>query len=98
MIHGGAIIVLQEWWGVNKQCQQHAQHLADITGAHTFIPDLYKGKVGVDAEEASHLKNNLNWRTAIGELEQLTIQLKEAKFPQVDFLHPETKQPILHLY
>jgi carboxymethylenebutenolidase len=79
-IQGGAIIVLQEWWGVNKQCQQHAQQLADRTGAHTVIPDLYKGKVGVDAEEASHLMNNLDWRKAIQELEELVDQLKEAKF------------------
>lgn len=79
-IQGGVIIVLQEWWGVNKQCQEHAQKLADRTGAHTVIPDLYKGKVGVDAEEASHLMNNLDWKKAIRELEELVDQLKEAKF------------------
>ncbi|SAM07227.1 hypothetical protein [Absidia glauca] len=82
-IQGGAIIVLQEWWGVNKQCQQHAQQLADRTGAHTVIPDLYKGKVGVDAEEASHLMNNLDWKKAIQELEELVDQLKEAKFSNI---------------
>ncbi|KAI8337591.1 dienelactone hydrolase [Chlamydoabsidia padenii] len=82
-IQGGAIIVLQEWWGVNKQCQEHAQRLADTTGAHTVLPDLYKGKVGVNAEEASHLMNNLDWPTAISELEELVGQLKEAKFSNI---------------
>ncbi|KAI8081278.1 dienelactone hydrolase [Halteromyces radiatus] len=82
-IPGASIIVLQEWWGVNNQCKQHAQRLADDTGAHTVIPDLYKGKVGVDAEEASHLMKNLDWRNAISELQQLTLQLHEAKYPSV---------------
>lgn len=30
--------------------KQHAQNIADHTGAYTVVPDLYKGKVGVNAE------------------------------------------------
>jgi hypothetical protein len=32
-----------------------------------LIPDLYKGKIGVDAEEASHVRNSAshNVRTAL---------------------------------
>lgn len=36
-----------------------------------LIPDLYKGKVGVDKEEASHLYSNLNFVAAVDELKQV---------------------------
>ncbi|KAI8146303.1 dienelactone hydrolase [Fennellomyces sp. T-0311] len=82
-IPGGAIIVLQEWWGVNDQIKIHAQRLADSTGALTVVPDLYKGQIGLTAEEASHLMNSLDWRAAVGELTELTQQLYEAKYRNV---------------
>ncbi|KAI9492302.1 dienelactone hydrolase [Zychaea mexicana] len=82
-IPGSAIIVLQEWWGVDNQIKAHAQHLADSTGAFTVVPDLYKGKLGLTAEEASHLMSNLDWRTAIGELAELTDQLYAAKYRDI---------------
>eukprot|EP00980_Cylindrotheca_fusiformis_P024329 scaffold11750_cov54-Cylindrotheca_fusiformis.AAC.2 len=63
-----AIIVIQEWWGVNEQIKLHAQTLADLTGAETVIPDLYKGKLGLDAEEASHLMDNLDFKNAVEEI------------------------------
>lgn len=37
-------------WGVNETIKSHAQHLSDITGIHTVVPDLYKGKIGLTAE------------------------------------------------
>ncbi|KAF7731885.1 hypothetical protein EC973_007716 [Apophysomyces ossiformis] len=75
--------VLQEWWGVNDQIKAHAQRISDNTGAFTVVPDLYKGKVGLNAEEASHLMHELDWKVAVQELEQLTVQLRQAKYPQI---------------
>ncbi|CAO3691113.1 hypothetical protein G6F70_006525 [Rhizopus microsporus] len=78
-----AIIVLQEWWGVNDMIKQHAQNIADHTGAYTVIPDLYKGKVGVNAEEASHLMSKLDWNVAIGEIEQLIDNLNNQGYDRI---------------
>lgn len=36
--------------GINDQIKLHAQHLANRTGALAVVPDLYKGKIGVNAE------------------------------------------------
>ncbi|KAI9010379.1 dienelactone hydrolase [Phycomyces nitens] len=75
-IPDAAIIVLQEWWGVNEQIKKHAQHIANNTGAHVVVPDLYKGKIGVTAEEASHLMSHLDFEAAIKELLSLVGYLK----------------------
>jgi dienelactone hydrolase len=41
--------------GVNDIIKEHAQLIAGAGGFRVLIPDLYKGKVGLDAEEASHV-------------------------------------------
>jgi carboxymethylenebutenolidase len=41
---------LQEWWGINDTIKNHAQRIANNTGARTVVPDLYKGKIGLTAE------------------------------------------------
>eukprot|EP00567_Pseudictyota_dubia_P013210 CAMPEP_0197438958 /NCGR_PEP_ID=MMETSP1175-20131217/5814_1 /TAXON_ID=1003142 /ORGANISM="Triceratium dubium, Strain CCMP147" /LENGTH=237 /DNA_ID=CAMNT_0042968779 /DNA_START=91 /DNA_END=804 /DNA_ORIENTATION=- len=72
-----AVIVLQEWWGVNDQIKAHAQKVADMTGAEAIVPDLYKGKIGLDAEEASHLMDNLDFKNAVDEIETLCKDLQK---------------------
>ena len=53
-----AVIVIQEWWGLND-------HIRDIAGRYTdegfvaIAPDLYRGKVAKDPTEASQLMNDL---------------------------------------
>ena len=32
-----------------------------LQGYRCLIPDLYKGKLGVNVEEAHHLMSNLDW-------------------------------------
>lgn len=55
---GKAVVVIQEWWGLNE-------HIKDITNryaAEGFIaiaPDLYRGKVAKDSGEASTMMNGL---------------------------------------
>lgn len=41
--------------GVNDIIKEHAHLIAEAGNFRVLIPDLYKGKVGVDAEEASHV-------------------------------------------
>jgi carboxymethylenebutenolidase len=60
------IVVIQEWWGLNDQIKGVANRLA-AAGYRALVPDLYRGKVGLDAEEAGHLMNNLNFGDAAGQ-------------------------------
>ena len=46
----------QEWWGITDCIKRQAEYVAEKTGYQVLVPDLYKGKLGVDAEEASHSK------------------------------------------
>jgi carboxymethylenebutenolidase len=58
-----AIVVIQEWWGVNEQIRGVADRLA-VAGYLALVPDLYRGKATVEAEEAHHLMTGLNFGDA----------------------------------
>jgi carboxymethylenebutenolidase len=58
-----AMVVIQEWWGLNDQIKDVANRLA-AAGYRALVPDLYRGKVGLDAKEAEHLMTNLNFGDA----------------------------------
>jgi carboxymethylenebutenolidase len=62
---GGApgVVVIQEWWGLNEQIRGVADRLA-AAGYVALVPDLYRGKATVEAEEAHHLMSNLNFGEA----------------------------------
>jgi carboxymethylenebutenolidase len=57
------IVVIQEWWGLNDQIKGVAERLATL-GYRALVPDLYKGKLALDAAEAKHLMTNLNFGDA----------------------------------
>ncbi|KAJ3391949.1 hypothetical protein HDU84_005097 [Entophlyctis sp. JEL0112] len=78
-----AVVVLQEWWGINETIRAHAQRVANGTGAIAVVPDLYNGKSTADEEEAKHLMDNLDWPDALGKLSNLALQLQR---PQDDDL------------
>ncbi len=42
-----------------------------------LVPDLYRGKLGVDAEEASHLMTNLDWAGAVQDISAAADLLAE---------------------
>jgi carboxymethylenebutenolidase len=58
-----AIVVIQEWWGLNAQIRGVADRLA-TAGYRALVPDLYRGKSTVDAEEAHHLMSGLSFGEA----------------------------------
>jgi carboxymethylenebutenolidase len=60
------LVVVQEWWGLNDQIKGVAERLA-TQGYRALVPDLYRGKVTLDAAEAGHLMNNLNFADAAGQ-------------------------------
>src|SRR5213596_2356825 len=57
------VVVIQEWWGLNDQIKGVADKLAGL-GYRALVPDLYKGKVTLDAAEAQHLMTNLDFGQA----------------------------------
>ena len=60
------IVVIQEWWGLNNQIQGVADRLAEA-GYRALVPDLYRGKLALEANEAEHLMNELNFGEAAGQ-------------------------------
>jgi carboxymethylenebutenolidase len=57
------VVVIQEWWGLNDQIRGVAQRMA-AAGYVALVPDLYRGRSTVEAEEASHLMHGLNFGDA----------------------------------
>jgi carboxymethylenebutenolidase len=59
-----ALLVIQEWWGVND----HVRSLVDRFAKEGFLalaPDLYHGKITKDAGEAASLLKGLDWKRAV---------------------------------
>lgn len=57
------LVVIQEWWGLNDQIRGVADRLA-AAGYRALVPDLYRGKSTVEAEEAHHLMSHLDFGDA----------------------------------
>eukprot|EP00455_Lapot_gusevi_P031374 TRINITY_DN33_c0_g1_i2.p1 TRINITY_DN33_c0_g1~~TRINITY_DN33_c0_g1_i2.p1 ORF type:complete len:267 (-),score=127.74 TRINITY_DN33_c0_g1_i2:54-746(-) len=78
-----AVIVLQEWWGVNQQIKEKAQQLTQEFGFATLIPDLYRGNVAIDHEHAGHLMNGLDWPGAVQDIRGAARYLKSIGYGKV---------------
>jgi carboxymethylenebutenolidase len=57
------IVVIQEWWGLDDEIKSVAHRLAEA-GYRALVPDLYRGKLALEANEAEHLMNDLNFGDA----------------------------------
>jgi carboxymethylenebutenolidase len=57
------IVVIQEWWGLNDQIKGIAEDYA-AKGYRALVPDLYRGKMALEANEAEHLMNDLDFADA----------------------------------
>ncbi|MEX6665060.1 dienelactone hydrolase family protein [Pseudomonas sp. W2-17] len=58
-----AVVVIQEWWGLNDQIRGVADRLA-ASGYLALVPDLYRGEMTVEEEEAHHLMDKLDFADA----------------------------------
>ncbi|MBS0223463.1 MAG: dienelactone hydrolase family protein [Proteobacteria bacterium] len=54
------LVVIQEWWGLNDQIKRVADRFA-AAGYNALAPDLYKGRVTQQPDEANHLMNGLDF-------------------------------------
>lgn len=55
-----ALVLIQEWWGLNDNMRAIADRLAQA-GISTLAPDLYRGRLASSADEASHMMNGLDF-------------------------------------
>jgi carboxymethylenebutenolidase len=77
------IVVIQEWWGLNDQIKGVADKLA-AAGYRALVPDLYRGKVALQAHEAEHLMKGLDFGDAAGQDVRGAVQhLKSLGCPKV---------------
>lgn len=53
-----AVILIQEWWGLNDNIKSIAERYAG-EGFIAIAPDLYRGKLAADPEEAAELMSGL---------------------------------------
>ena len=64
--HAPGVVVIQEWWGLDSEVKAVADRLAK-SGYRALIPDLYRGKLALEAKEAEHLMGDLNFGDAAGQ-------------------------------
>ena len=57
------VVVIQEWWGLDDEVKAVAERLAKA-GYRALVPDLYRGKLALEAKEAEHLMGDLNFGDA----------------------------------
>ncbi|HVT97576.1 MAG TPA: dienelactone hydrolase family protein [Acidobacteriaceae bacterium] len=76
-----AIVVIQEWWGVNDWVREQAQQFAN-EGYVALAVDLYRGRIATDAEMAHELMRGLPQDRGVRDLTSAVAWLK--KRPDVD--------------
>lgn len=76
------VIVLQEWWGIVPHIEDVCQRFAR-EGYVALAPDLYHGKKTLDAAEAQHLMEGLDWGRAITEIQGAVKHLRDLGCPKV---------------
>ena len=77
-ISGPQVVVIQEWWGLNDQIRGVANRLA-AAGFTALVPDLYRGKSTVEAEEAGHLMSALDFGQAASQDIRGAVQCLKAR-------------------
>jgi carboxymethylenebutenolidase len=79
---GPALVVIQEWWGLNDQIRGVADRLAGA-GITALVPDLYRGKSTVEQEEAHHLMTGLDFGDAASQDIRGAVQHLKARGSKV---------------
>jgi carboxymethylenebutenolidase len=70
-----AVVVIQEWWGLNDWVKHQADELAK-KGYVALAPDLYRGKVATDADTAHQLMRGLPEDRAVRDLKGAVAWLR----------------------
>jgi carboxymethylenebutenolidase len=79
---GVGIVVIQEWWGINDEIKLKGSKFS-AAGFSAIVPDLYRGKVAKDDEEAGHLMGGLDWQGAVQDIKAAGEYLKAAGYKKI---------------
>ncbi|MCO6450923.1 MAG: dienelactone hydrolase family protein [Caldilineales bacterium] len=74
-----AVIVIQEWWGLNEHIKDVANRFAQA-GFVALAPDLYNGVATTEPDEARKLSMELGMRDAVGEIQSAIAYLQAQDF------------------
>ena len=73
-----AIVLVHEWWGLNDWAKSKANELGKL-GYVVLVPDLYRGKVPKDADEAHQLSRGMPQDRALRDLHAAVDALGQEK-------------------
>jgi carboxymethylenebutenolidase len=73
-----AVIVIQEWWGLNDHIKDIANRYAD-EGFIAIAPDLYRGQIAENPQEASKMMENLELEDGLDTIKN-TITTAQEKY------------------
>lgn len=71
-----AVILIHEWWGLNDHIKDIANRYAD-EGFIAIAPDLYRGKIAANPEEASKLMQELAIEDGLNTIESVMDKARE---------------------
>ena len=74
-----AVIVIQEWWGVDAHIKDVTERFARL-GFVAIAPDLYHGQVTAEPDEAKKLLMELEYETAAKEIDGAAAWLESQEF------------------
>jgi carboxymethylenebutenolidase len=74
-----AVVVIQEWWGLNDHIKDVANRFAE-QGYVALAPDLYKGVVVTEPDEAMKLVMELDMAEAVREIQHAVDFLKGQEY------------------
>ncbi len=74
-----AVVVIQEWWGLNEHIRDVARRFA-AEGFAALAPDLYHGAVTTEPDEARKLAMELDTPAAVAEIEAAIAFLQGQPF------------------
>lgn len=76
------LILIQEWWGLKPHILELADRFA-AAGYTVLAPDLYRGRLASDADEANHLMGALDFVDACDQDLAGALSLLQARCPKV---------------
>ncbi|MCC6906271.1 MAG: dienelactone hydrolase family protein [Anaerolineae bacterium] len=75
-----AVVLLQEWWGLNGHMKDLAVRFA-AQGYHALVPDLYHGEIANEPDEARKLAMALDRDRAVAEICAAVEYLQGRAYP-----------------
>ena len=74
--NGKAVILIQEWWGLNEHIKDIARRYAD-EGFTAIAPDLYRGKLAQNPQEAGAMMQALKIEDGLDTIEKALDAARE---------------------